>query len=941
MTDVRSGGRAGALTPIAETRGSHRFARHARRTLPWLVLVVAFAAFYALYFAPALLREVLLAPGDGAIYYLPFFAQPPVRLWTDLMLSGYPAIADPQAHAVYPLRWVSPTFNVMVVSAYVVSAVGTFGLVWRLTGSRIAALGASFVVSGSGFMVAHLGHLSMIHAAAWVPSMLWAIAALRAPRYGLALVGGALAVGLSLLGGHPQISMIGLMLAGAFALHEIGGTWRAGGGRAAVAVAARAFTMVVLGIAVASPMLVPVIGAAAASVRDTWTLEDFNSFSLSWASLRLIAFPNLYGAIDSGPFGGYAGPWSPTELSLYVGVLPLFLAIVALANWRAERAPLFWVAIAGLALLLSLGAATPLGELVYRLPILGRFRAQARFGIIFDIALGVLTGYGLAAMLRTRWSARGARLLLLACAGLCVLFVASVGLAPPAYGGLRPKTWGNPSLWTPLLLMAVGLAALFALLRRPGRTSALLALVVLVVDAGSFGWFYEWRYGTTPVVTAPLPAATRAVLARLQSGEGRLLPIAASSMSVNPTRPNVNMLYDIPSAAGYTPLLSRRYAFLTGIDTAGNMSPLSPSAPLMDVLAVRWLAGGGTGAPTQLLGSGCGAANDLRRLRVRLPPHAKGALRLVTHMSCAQHLPTGQVVGQTRVLSDAGNVLLTAPIRAGVETAEWAYDRPDIRVSVAHDRPPVAETFDGGGFRGLWFEAVMPLPMELDGTETVELSLLDDVVLPLRIKSVELVDPKTGGRTPLLLTPSFPGEETALGEAIRVDGLPSIAERSRYRGMIWSVCAARAATFPDLAAALRSGRHPTGERFDAMTEVLIESVVPLPALSCTRAPTIDLLDRSPARWRLRSASTGAGMLVVSESYDPGWRARIDGVDATVIPADGLVLGVHVPDGDHVVELVWRPVHFRLTLLLCGAALLVCALIAAVTLRRSAQADRPI
>src|SRR5687768_1278867 len=48
----------------------------------------------------------------------------------------------------------------------------------------------------------------------------------------------------------------------------------------------------------------------------------------------------------------------------------------------------------------------------------------------------------------------------------------------------------------------------------------------------------------------------------------------------------------------------------------------------------------------------------------------------------------GAVVGLVRLWS--GDRVDSLPIRAGVHTAEWAYDRPDIRGRVRHARPRVA-----------------------------------------------------------------------------------------------------------------------------------------------------------------------------------------------------------------------------------------------------------
>jgi hypothetical protein len=49
-----------------------------------------------------------------------------------------------------------------------------------------------------------------------------------------------------------------------------------------------------------------------------------------------------------------------------------------------------------------------------------------------------------------------------------------------------------------------------------------------------------------------------------------------------------------------------------------------------------------------------------------------------------------------------------------------------------------------------------------------------------------------------------------------------------------------------------------------------------------------------------------GMVVVNESFYPGWEARVDGREAAVYRANSLVMGVRVPVGVHRIEMAFRP-----------------------------------
>ena len=57
---------------------------------------------------------------------------------------------------------------------------------------------------------------------------------------------------------------------------------------------------------------------------------------------------------------------------------------------------------------------------------------------------------------------------------------------------------------------------------------------------------------------------------------------------------------------------------------------------------------------------------------------------------------------------------------------------------------------------------------------------------------------------------------------------------------------------------------------------------------------------------LQAAMEKDGIVVVSEAWDPGWRATVGGVRVPVYPCDIAVMAVPVPAGIHRIDLVFRP-----------------------------------
>ena len=68
-------------------------------------------------------------------------------------------------------------------------------------------------------------------------------------------------------------------------------------------------------------------------------------------------------------------------------------------------------------------------------------------------------------------------------------------------------------------------------------------------------------------------------------------------------------------------------------------------------------------------------------------------------------------------------------------------------------------------------------------------------------------------------------------------------------------------------------------------------------------------------------SKADGLLVLSQVSYPGWRARVDGEDASPMTVDHLLMAVPVGEGEHTVEVTYDPGNFRLGLVVSVAAAL--------------------
>ena len=92
---------------------------------------------------------------------------------------------------------------------------------------------------------------------------------------------------------------------------------------------------------------------------------------------------------------------------------------------------------------------------------------------------------------------------------------------------------------------------------------------------------------------------------------------------------------------------------------------------------------------------------------------------------------------------------------------------------------------------------------------------------------------------------------------------------------------------------------------------------------------------------IATRAAAPGLLVVSESYESGWRAYVDGDEVEILPTHHALRGIRIPEGEHSVEMHYDPLSLRLGLRISAiaAAAMVVTFIAAGWSRLSGRYRR--
>ncbi|UCC67002.1 MAG: YfhO family protein [Armatimonadota bacterium] len=396
--------------------------RWSRLVLPSLILL-----HLAFFWRAALLRGFLLH-SDICYFFDPAKAllhealrAGRLPLWSPYLFCGYPIAAEGQIAAFYPpsllISWLLPSpaaINWLIISHLILAAVSMYLLARALGLSPFAAWLSALTFSFSGYLFAHLHHVSLICASAWLPLVILFIdRACRGPLLPNAPLA-ALTYAAAALCGHPQtLFLISLTAIFWIAWRLIQSRRAAAPGALPRAAATLAITFALgLGLAAVQLLLTADLSAAAPH-GQRGDLTYITSFSLLPKHLLGLLAPNWQGTPAFNTYRGEPYYW---EYVLYLGLAPLTLALIGGATRRARTLALFALA----ALLLALAQRNPAYHFLRFLPGFADFRVPARFIFLFTFAAALLAGRGWDTIARLRSLAGPHRLL------LCGIFVAGL-----------------------------------------------------------------------------------------------------------------------------------------------------------------------------------------------------------------------------------------------------------------------------------------------------------------------------------------------------------------------------------------------------------------------------------------------------------------------------------------------------------------------------------
>ncbi|MGB8507377.1 MAG: hypothetical protein WCD76_03150, partial [Pyrinomonadaceae bacterium] len=746
-----------------------------QKITPDAAAALAVSLLPLVYFFNAARGALVLAPDDGVIFNVPLrvTAAEIVRsgfwpLWNPYLFGGMPLHGAAQAGLLFPLNWFFLAFNpaaatnLMMLSTYALAALGAYLYARRAGADMMGAVVTSLVWQWGGFLVAQVGHTNILHTAALLPWLLWAVDGYGmsngARGRGLVL---AVIVALQTFAGHQQTLAYALILAAAYAVSMARAT------KSARRSYLRSLALIAAGLGLAAVQILPTVELLRNSLRAAASYDFFTSFSLPPQFLWTFFAPYVVGGGDGGLFRvPYTGPAFYGEYIAYAGTGTLALASLA-AVLRRDARTKFWAVVALVGVALALGRFWPfdLYALIYHIPVLNLFRVPARHLMEVDFALAVLAGRGVTVIARAR--NRSKTLRWVACVGACVfaLTCAAVTWGRPTefrLGRQAPVTFLRaPELFLPIVVAALSVWALWVFARRLRGGAYVLLLAVLALDLALWGQSSGWRV-SSPLRDSELwrePPSVSA-LRELRGHDQTPYRILTVPQEFDPDKPDatarssgadafilalqpdIYMMHGVENAAGYDGFGLSRYSRLAGDmkvwgDLAEPERSLRGEGRELDLLNVRYLlsrqrmAAGASASSTQQASPvmtatrnfgghlfaeenlGVPAIKKGERLTFDAPRVEADRFALLTNLSWSVDVPDGAVVGHVRLRAEGGRTF-DFELRAGTHTSEWAYDRADIQQRIHHKRAPVATSYTveeaAGNYESHTYVASFALP---------------------------------------------------------------------------------------------------------------------------------------------------------------------------------------------------------------------------------------
>jgi len=470
-------------------------------------------------------------------------------MWNPYTFLGVPLDANIQAAPFYPFNLLflfmpfQLAWTMLIIVQPFLASVLLFLFLRHHKLSVISSIFAGMVWAFSGFSMTWLTWGTMLQTALWIPAILLSVDHMFMNReHGKKTFGWSLKFVFSsimmLFAGHIQIAAYGCVLVFLYIV------WKRPSRQVLTSLLPVLCAVGLVGAVQLNPFIRLVLDSGRSGAFDNWKMAGW---FLPWQHLAGFIAPDFFG---NPATLNYWGVWNYGELTGYVGVVPLLLAMGA---FGLTGLPSFFIIILGLSLVFVLPNPVSMLPFIVRLPIVSVLQ-PTRLLMLIDLSLAILAGYGLERLVvQKRLSTTGFGIGAL---GLMTLWsIALIGKYVIHDNTIvQNLAVSARNLVVPTALFIAGGMFMAVIVRKKSHkisAAVLLFLSILTLfDLFRFGWKF------TPFSQSSYFFPETDVIRFLK---GQEKPFRVMSVDDRILPPNVSAYFGIESVEGYDPIAPIRY----------------------------------------------------------------------------------------------------------------------------------------------------------------------------------------------------------------------------------------------------------------------------------------------------------------------------------------------------------------------------------------------
>jgi len=370
------------------------------------LLLLIFLFFWKILFFPNYIlyskdSDILINFGFKNVLFQDSKKYGEIPLWNQYVMSGTPISGNIHSYSIfYPPNFLfffiptEVTLNFLFMFHFVLIVIAVYLLCRKIGLDNYSSLVSSFIFSFSGYVILNvaIGHIQFVETIAWIPLVFYSIERVvreKKIKYGIA---GGTFLAFEFLSGHLQYFIYTVFVLFFYFLLRILFVEKNLKTIFKFSTLSTIFVLLLTFFLLVFVQLLPFLEFSNFSNRSG-NVSYFFATRGSFPPFHLITLlvPEFFG---SSYDGSYISAFYFWELTFYVGIFTLILALIAIF-FRKNYYTIFFLALAIFSLLFSFGGYTPIFKFFYDyIPTFNSFRVPSRFLLFFVFSLSILGGFG-------------------------------------------------------------------------------------------------------------------------------------------------------------------------------------------------------------------------------------------------------------------------------------------------------------------------------------------------------------------------------------------------------------------------------------------------------------------------------------------------------------------------------------------------------------------